>query len=212
MPLARSVRRGPKPQRATRGYAYDFYDQLAATTPTWFFRSGPLRPTAVLKCPSRLPAGAASIVQLYIAHRSLLQQPSIEMLTPEQRAELEHLGAAYIPVQADTVRRRSHRVDWRFQVREITRGDIEDWLAEKSAEESASAKGVLDPKKWPRHWKRVLQAFVGKPYSLAREPKATIVSALNLPNQNNARWSPTRVAVTVPGGQRPLVMVSTKKT
>jgi hypothetical protein len=69
------------------------------------------------------------------------------MLTPEQRAELEEHGAASIRfklTQYGAGRGASIRG---FKCGDITRGDIEDWLAGKSKEETAQQSAIL---RWAR--------------------------------------------------------------
>jgi hypothetical protein len=65
------------------------------------------------------------------------------MLTPEQRAELEHLGAAYIRLKLTQYAVGPGASLSGFRCGDITRGDIEDWLAEKSAEETAQQSAIL---------------------------------------------------------------------
>ena len=69
------------------------------------------------------------------------------MLTAEQKAELEHHGAASIRfrlIQHGTGRDAAISG---FKCGDITRGDIEDWLAEKNAEESGQQSAIL---RWAR--------------------------------------------------------------
>jgi hypothetical protein len=69
------------------------------------------------------------------------------MLTPEQRAELEHLGAPYIRLKLTQYGSGRGASISGFKCGDITRGDIEDWLAEKSAEETAQQSAIL---RWAR--------------------------------------------------------------
>jgi hypothetical protein len=69
------------------------------------------------------------------------------VLTPEQRAELEEHGAASIRfklIQHGAGRGASISG---FKCGDITRGDIEDWLAKKSREESTQQSATL---RWAR--------------------------------------------------------------
>jgi hypothetical protein len=59
------------------------------------------------------------------------------MLTTEQRAELEHHGAASIRFKLTQHGAGRGAAISGFKCGDITRGDIEDWLAEKNAEETA---------------------------------------------------------------------------
>jgi hypothetical protein len=71
------------------------------------------------------------------------------MLTPEQRAELEYHGAASIRFKLTTYSAGAGRTAAisGFKCGDITRGDIDDWLAEKSAEETAQQSATL---RWAR--------------------------------------------------------------
>ena len=62
------------------------------------------------------------------------------MLTPEQRAELEEHGAASIRFKLTQYGAGRGASISGFKCGDITRGDIEDWLARKSREEAAQAR------------------------------------------------------------------------
>jgi hypothetical protein len=65
------------------------------------------------------------------------------MLTPEQRAELEHHGAPSIRLKLTQYGVGRGAAISGFKCGDITRGDIEDWLAEKNAEETAQQSAIL---------------------------------------------------------------------
>jgi hypothetical protein len=69
------------------------------------------------------------------------------MLTPEQRAELERQGAASIRFKLMQHGAGRGASISGFKCGDITRGDIEDWLAEKNAEETAQQSAIL---RWAR--------------------------------------------------------------
>jgi hypothetical protein len=69
------------------------------------------------------------------------------VLTPEQRAELEEHGAETIRFKLIQYGAGRGASISGFKCGDITRGDIEDWLAEKSREESAQQSATL---RWAR--------------------------------------------------------------
>jgi hypothetical protein len=69
------------------------------------------------------------------------------LLTTEQRAELEHHGAASIRFKLTQYGAGRPAAISGFKCGDITRGDIEDWLAEKNAEETAQQSAIL---RWAR--------------------------------------------------------------
>jgi hypothetical protein len=69
------------------------------------------------------------------------------MLTTEQRAELEHHGAVSIRFKLTQYGSGPGASIGGFKCGDITRVDIEDWLAEKSAEETAQQSAIL---RWAR--------------------------------------------------------------
>jgi hypothetical protein len=64
-------------------------------------------------------------------------------LTPEQRRELENLGAATIHFKLLHSGAGRGAAVGGFRCGEITRGDIEDWLGEKISEETALQASTL---------------------------------------------------------------------
>ena len=69
------------------------------------------------------------------------------MLTAEQRAELEEHGAANIRFKLTQYGAGRGASISGFKCGDITRGDIEDWLAGKSREETAQQSAIL---RWAR--------------------------------------------------------------
>jgi hypothetical protein len=69
------------------------------------------------------------------------------MLTTEQRAELEHHGAVSIRFKLTQYGSGPGASIGGFKCGDITRVDIEEWLAEKSAEETAQQFAIL---RWAR--------------------------------------------------------------
>jgi hypothetical protein len=65
------------------------------------------------------------------------------VLTPEQRAELEDHGACNIRFKLPQHGAGRGASISGFKCGDITRGDIEDWLAEKSKEEAAQQSSIL---------------------------------------------------------------------
>jgi hypothetical protein len=82
-----------------------------------------------------------------------------EMLTTEQRAELEHHGAVSIRFKLTQHGAGRSAAISGFKCGDITRGDIEDWLAEKSAEEAAQQSAIL---RWARiaGWAAIIGALL----------------------------------------------------
>ena len=81
------------------------------------------------------------------------------MLTTEQRAELEHHGAVSIRFKLTQHGAGRSAAISGFKCGDITRGDIEDWLAEKSAEEAAQQSAIL---RWARiaGWAAIIGALL----------------------------------------------------
>jgi hypothetical protein len=65
------------------------------------------------------------------------------MLSNEQRAELEALGAATVRLKLTQYGAGRGASISGFKCGDITRGNIEDWLVEKNAEETALQRGTL---------------------------------------------------------------------
>ena len=64
-------------------------------------------------------------------------------LTPAQRAELEESGPATIRLKLTQFGAGRGASISGFKCGDITRGDIEDWLVEKNAEETTLQRGTL---------------------------------------------------------------------
>jgi hypothetical protein len=81
------------------------------------------------------------------------------MLTPEQRAELEEHGAASIRFKLTQYGAGRGASISGFKCGDITRGDIEDWLAGKSSEETAQQSAIL---RWARiaGWAGIIGALL----------------------------------------------------
>jgi hypothetical protein len=69
------------------------------------------------------------------------------VLTPDQRKELDGLGAASIRLKLTQYGAGRGASISGFKCGDITRGDIEDWLVEKNIEETALQRGTL---RWAR--------------------------------------------------------------
>ena len=66
------------------------------------------------------------------------------MLTGEQRAELERNGVANVRLKLSSYGGgRASALNGAYPGEEMTRGDVEDWLAERAAEESKMALTTL---------------------------------------------------------------------
>jgi hypothetical protein len=65
------------------------------------------------------------------------------LLTPDQRKELDDSGAASIRLKLTQYGAGRGASIGGFKCGDITRGDIEDWLVEKNAEETALQRGTL---------------------------------------------------------------------
>jgi hypothetical protein len=127
-----------------------------------YLEDDPGRRSARPGCSAVMRRGALQLMLL--SCRSFFKGYAVA-LTPEQRAELEALGPENVREKLSLSRpgRGAAVAGFKtghFSAGDLTRGDIEDWLAEKHVEDAAIRNSIL---RWAKiaGWAAIISALIG---------------------------------------------------